>query len=612
MIDGMKNMNNNEVTDNMNNGVSVNDITYNPDKRMGIEKNNSDINGIEKYDPDKRIETKASEVDHSETTIKDIRESVNHINEKLSEMDLEDIISVPYNSLVSNVNDMSLDSVLASSTYATACKLKSADLVSGKENTDKTDKYNKFIKNSLLEFLAEPELVNKYIQEYGIGPDILKEVAGQQAELVFELAKGYIYITDRLCMGVVRILDNACRAVYSMGLYALGKSDLAKDVMTESKIDEFVEFLDKTLQPTDIEKRIGDTIDKVGEGLGEFALLIAGAVGIAELTPAFTVGVILCAGVLAFDEAGKKLEDNVEKSGEYGKKEFLSALSTAGLTIVVERMFPVIGKIASEANVVKIAEIVQPIVKGNVNLGGNLVRSIGNAFISGAGMAVFKGTEEIQKIIDYALDINDKFDVKKEILETVGFVGGAAALGGAISFVGSAIAKSEFFTKIIREINPKYSPEIMDINDYIYQEVEYINEYISELEAKGVSKEALSKLTLEPGKVYKELSSEVKGLRESFKNNKNALIKEWEQKYNKEWPRYAEDVIIETKQGVKAIIRKAGDLFDAHHLVPLSLGGANTYDNIEPLHALEHFDHYGIHKDGGPLSKLIKLLGGEL
>ena len=100
--------------------------------------------------------------------------------------------------------------------------------------------------------------------------------------------------------------------------------------------------------------------------------------------------------------------------------------------------------------------------------------------------------------------------------------------------------------------------------------------------------------------------------REEFEDNKKDnpqckenLIKEWEEKHGKEWPRYKEDVYVNGK-----LIRKAGDRYDAHHIKPLSFGGKNEVSNITPISAEKHFDKQGIHSPNSPYGRIETLSKG--
>lgn len=103
---------------------------------------------------------------------------------------------------------------------------------------------------------------------------------------------------------------------------------------------------------------------------------------------------------------------------------------------------------------------------------------------------------------------------------------------------------------------------------------------------------------------YKKVSPECcQAGRVEFNKSKADLISKWEEKNGMEWPRYKEDVYLnETK------IRRAGDMYDCHHVQPLTYGGKNEVANVTPLHALEHFDRQGLHAANSPYSKMENLL----
>ncbi|MFU2164680.1 hypothetical protein ACMZ6Z_07815 [Streptococcus pluranimalium] len=66
--------------------------------------------------------------------------------------------------------------------------------------------------------------------------------------------------------------------------------------------------------------------------------------------------------------------------------------------------------------------------------------------------------------------------------------------------------------------------------------------------------------------------------RAKFNEVKDNLISEWEQYTGQEWPTYTEDVL--GKNG--KIVRRAGDKYDAHHIIENSFGGQHEWWNIHP------------------------------
>ena len=129
-------------------------------------------------------------------------------------------------------------------------------------------------------------------------------------------------------------------------------------------------------------------------------------------------------------------------------------------------------------------------------------------------------------------------------------------------------------------------------------------EYIKDLKEKSEYPDTIE----DDNEPYEKISPEKNAeMRDEFDEKREELIKEWEEKNGKEWPRYKEDVYDE-KTGT--LIRKAGDRYDAHHIHPLSLGGKNTVDNITPVSAEKHYDKRGVHASDSPYSNLEKQCKG--
>jgi len=150
-------------------------------------------------------------------------------------------------------------------------------------------------------------------------------------------------------------------------------------------------------------------------------------------------------------------------------------------------------------------------------------------------------------------------------------------------------------------------PEQGDILDILEDEVE-INEkeealrkdYIEDLKDNSELPDTIE----DNGDAYEEVTQEeTREKREEFEKKREELIKDWEEKHGKEWPRYKEDVYDE-KTG--NLIRKAGGRYDAHHIHPLSIGGKNEVDNITPISAEKHYDKRGVHAPDNPYAKLVK------
>ena len=131
-----------------------------------------------------------------------------------------------------------------------------------------------------------------------------------------------------------------------------------------------------------------------------------------------------------------------------------------------------------------------------------------------------------------------------------------------------------------------------------------VDQYVEDIVNNSEYPETLGGFKINPSELRKISVEEQEALRKEFGNKKRSLINEWERVNGMEWPRYTEDVY--DKHGNQ--IRKAGNYYDAHHKVPLSLGGENTVDNITPLHADVHYDHRGVHEKGSAFDEMKKVV----
>jgi LysM repeat protein len=66
--------------------------------------------------------------------------------------------------------------------------------------------------------------------------------------------------------------------------------------------------------------------------------------------------------------------------------------------------------------------------------------------------------------------------------------------------------------------------------------------------------------------------------RRAFQRIKNDLVKEWETRTGQMWPRYSEDVLSASGK----VVRRAGDPYDAHHVIESVYGGPAVWWNIHP------------------------------
>ena len=138
--------------------------------------------------------------------------------------------------------------------------------------------------------------------------------------------------------------------------------------------------------------------------------------------------------------------------------------------------------------------------------------------------------------------------------------------------------------------------------DFMEELGKALDQYIIEFIENSPFPDSLNLDKLKFNEIREVTKEELKNARDEFKSNKDKLILEWENQTGKKWPRYKHDVI---KDGVT--IKKAGELYDAHHIKPLSWGGGNVASNITPMEWTPH--HLIIHgKDSGynKVSDLIK------
>lgn len=137
-----------------------------------------------------------------------------------------------------------------------------------------------------------------------------------------------------------------------------------------------------------------------------------------------------------------------------------------------------------------------------------------------------------------------------------------------------------------------------------------LKKYFDDIKDKSDVKDTLEDIPFDVTELRSLAPEENAMMREEFAFKKNTLKRQWEEMYNRPWPKYKSDVYITNSSGESVLIRKAGMDYDAHHIQPLSLGGKNEAGNLTPLSADIHFDHKGIHKLGSPYDQMSKILGG--
>jgi hypothetical protein len=94
--------------------------------------------------------------------------------------------------------------------------------------------------------------------------------------------------------------------------------------------------------------------------------------------------------------------------------------------------------------------------------------------------------------------------------------------------------------------------------------------------------------------------AETRAHRNAFNKVKDDLIAEWERNTGQEWPRYATDVLNDEGK----ILRRAGQPYDAHHIIENSYRGPHEWWNLHPARfPNEH--QAGIHRADGPASRIF-------
>lgn len=127
-----------------------------------------------------------------------------------------------------------------------------------------------------------------------------------------------------------------------------------------------------------------------------------------------------------------------------------------------------------------------------------------------------------------------------------------------------------------------------EVNSRIFHE--YLAD-VKKFSAYELSSESQKKLEeyIKTNEIKKQPPAETIKKRVEFDRKKKKLIEQWEIENGKKWPRYEKDEVDEKGN----VIRKAGDLYDAHHIIELSYGGPNESWNITPM---KYSDHQKLHK----------------
>ena len=134
-----------------------------------------------------------------------------------------------------------------------------------------------------------------------------------------------------------------------------------------------------------------------------------------------------------------------------------------------------------------------------------------------------------------------------------------------------------------------------------------IKNYVRDVESRTgikLSKNQVEELknALRNNKYTKLTPKETAKHRNEFNKVKNSLIEKWESNTGQKWPTYTEDVI---SPNTGKVVRKAGDKYDAHHVIENSFGGEHEWWNIHPA-KFPNEHQAGIHGAGSPANELFK------
>ncbi len=180
---------------------------------------------------------------------------------------------------------------------------------------------------------------------------------------------------------------------------------------------------------------------------------------------------------------------------------------------------------------------------------------------------------------------------------------------GVLGKGGKILSKSAKAIDTTAEISTtiKYGSNFLDGGSTIFKQTDVIipkamvDDYFDDI----IKHSEFPRTIINDGSIWTKITSEQNDvMRTEFKKLKPTLIGEWETANNLKWPRYETDIYTDSGK----LLRKAGDLYDAHHIKPLEFGGLNTFENITPLHANVHFDKQVIHAPTSPFGQMENLI----
>lgn len=424
--------------------------------------------------------------------------------------------------------------------------------------------------------------------------DNIEAFARDVAEVVVDAGEAAGFITGKLALGVLKPAENITDFVCSMALEATGNEEGARYFLENDMIDALDSKLDEWYDGPGFIEAVGSCVSTLGELATDVALMsLAFSKTNAVITALAYTGIGL-------EGAGSVLNEVFDKTGELGPREIIAAIvgGTASTAAVyaMGRLNNYIVNVTAKHIGVNLLKVFD----ANTRWGGRVLGSLTLATMGAADAGLFSATDIATDLTNVALGIEDDFDVIQKLKDTLLSMGAASLVCGLGYGIADATRASAWYQKIF---DSKYTPDYFgNLYDQIYHTREYYKALISVLPDDVMVD--LDKITWED--LYLRDTPETQSLREAFESHKKKLIHEWEIANNTEWPRYTEDVI---NPRTGKVIRHAGDRYDAHHIIPLGLGGDNAATNLAPIHVL---DHISIHSASSSYSHIVNDVSLEL
>ncbi len=410
---------------------------------------------------DNAVEVNLEEIKEADF-IKTAFDKIDSFFQPQTQENIKEAISSASSNLLEVCKDASIDATIIASSYYTACEYAVGELIEDVDNLGNT------VTEGLNELYSNSETAAKIYDKYGIDPESVGDKVDELVETTEHAAKATCYIATRFTIGTGRLFDKAIRGVGSIVEYCKGNPEEAKRIITNSSLDSYVDYVNEIFDETEFVESIGDAADLFGEIATNIALTV---VSMGVLTPATSATVaieaatevstlttvansvkaIASVSTLAVGAMGDKLEKNVEKTGELTDKEISSAIVRGCTTAVTVCLNSVVNSKLIESSA-KIVKYLDKSIANNVKLGGKILGTVSHIAIGGFDAGTYKISEEVGKVYDYVLKIEDEFDVKKELGETVGTIASAAALSGVSYYLTKTIKDSATFEKIMKAL----------------------------------------------------------------------------------------------------------------------------------------------------------------